>query len=266
MKLGSQPTHTKRPIRAAVLDFDGTLSTFRSGWESVMRTLMLELLSPGESVSEELEQLVDSYIDASTGIQTVHQMEWLKAQVEQNYPLADVHDVWWYKGQYTTRLQEVIRDRIRAVETGATSPEEYLINGSRAFLQHLARRGVKLFLASGTDHPDVLHEARVLRVLPFFTEVRGAPVHAFGSSKEMVIRELLDNLGYYAEELLIVGDGPVEIELGREVGAVTLGVASNEVIRQGVNQTKERRLSRAGAHIIVGDFLDPEPIYDWLCL
>ncbi|MFA7206489.1 MAG: hypothetical protein WC102_09180, partial [Saccharofermentanales bacterium] len=63
-----------------------------------------------------------------------------------------------------------------------------------------------------------------------------------------------------------IGDGKVEIALGRQVGAVTLGIASDEVMRCGVDNVKRARLIKAGAHAIVGDFERSEEIFDWLGL
>ena len=51
----------KRPIKAIVCDFDGTLSTFRCGWEGVMKKMMLKYL-PGE------EKWVDAFIGETTGV------------------------------------------------------------------------------------------------------------------------------------------------------------------------------------------------------
>jgi len=62
----------------------------------------------------------------------------------------------------------------------------------------------------------------------------------------------------------VVGDGRVEISLGREFGALTLGVASDEEARCGINPVKRARLIKAGAHAITGDFCDAEAILDWL--
>ena len=37
----------RNPVRAVLFDFDGTISTLRCGWESVMKPLMLEMISGG---------------------------------------------------------------------------------------------------------------------------------------------------------------------------------------------------------------------------
>ena len=53
---------------------------------------------------------------------------------------------------------------------------------------------------------------------------------------------------------MVIGDGPVEIIEGRRVGAVCIGVASDEVRRHGLNISKRTRLIRAGAHLVIPDF------------
>jgi hypothetical protein len=52
----------------------------------------------------------------------------------------------------------------------------------------------------------------------------------------------------------------VEIELGAKVGAFTVGAATNEGARQGVDETKRRRLIAAGADVIVGGFGDVQAL------
>ena len=43
IKTGNYPSV---PVTAVVLDFDGTVSTLREGWETIMEPLMLEMISP----------------------------------------------------------------------------------------------------------------------------------------------------------------------------------------------------------------------------
>jgi 4-hydroxy-tetrahydrodipicolinate synthase len=49
----------------------------------------------------------------------------------------------------------------------------------------------------------------------------------------------------------VAGDGKVEIAVGKENGARTLGVASDEAALSGVNETKLRRLEKAGADALL---------------
>ncbi len=251
-------------IQAAIFDFDGTVSTLRCGWEKVMRTVMLEYISGGAEWTEALENKVDQYIDASTGIQTVYQMKWLAEEVEKaGYGQVGM-DLWWYKDEYNHRLMAQIRQRILALEAGYENPENYLIAGVVPFLEELKKRKIPIYLASGTDHEDVVHEATVLGVAELFSIIKGAPKREMSCSKEAVIKMLLEENGLSGESLLLVGDGKVEIALGAECGAFTLGAATDEVARRGINVTKRARLVKAGADVIVGDFENLEAILSWL--
>nr|NIM06611.1 hypothetical protein [Armatimonadota bacterium]NIM24433.1 hypothetical protein [Armatimonadota bacterium]NIM68304.1 hypothetical protein [Armatimonadota bacterium]NIM76708.1 hypothetical protein [Armatimonadota bacterium]NIN06507.1 hypothetical protein [Armatimonadota bacterium] len=98
----------------------------------------------------------------------------------------------------------------------------------------------------------------------YFAEIAGAPEGTTDCSKEAVLRRLIEEAGLSGPEVVVIGDGRVEIALGREMGTLTLGIATDEVRRQGVNPAKFVRLKKAGAHAIVGDFSAHEEILDWL--
>lgn len=261
------PEHLPRGrIRAAIFDFDGTISTLRCGWEKVMRAMMLEYISGQAEPTDALKNRVNQYIDASTGIQTVYQMKWLAEEVEKAGFGYAGRDLWWYKDEYNRRLMAQIRQRLRALEKGTEDSENYLIEGSVSFLKELKRKEIPIYLASGTDHEDVVHEATVLGVAEWFTKIKGAPRREMSCSKEAVIKMLLEENGLPGDSLLLVGDGKVEIALGAECGAYTIGAATNEIARRGVNAAKRERLIKAGADVIVGDFENLETILSWLGL
>lgn len=257
----------KTPVKAVLLDFDGTLSTLRCGWEGVMEPLMLEMISGGKPYGEELVREVKNYINESTGIQTIHQMKWLAERVHKDGANPDAPtDPWWYKGEYNRRLMENVSRRRESLVSGRANREEYLISGGEAFLKALSERGVKLYVASGTDHPDVINEASALGVRDYFTLIAGAPVAEESCSKEKVIADLIEKENLNGDDFAVVGDGKVEIMLGRDAGARTIGLASNEVDRCGVDEVKRERLIKAGADIIVGDFGDLDGILEFLGL
>ncbi len=253
-------------IKAAIFDFDGTFSTLRCGWEKVMRPLMLEQISGGkaEDASEELKKEVDEYIDQSTGIQTVYQMQWLKEMVEAEGRGVEGRDEWWYKQQYNDRLMEQVSVRLDRLEKGLDDPSDYLIKGALDFLFELKKHGVETYLASGTDHKDVMREAHALGVDKYFTMIKGAPEHMAACSKEAVIRMILEEKNIKGEELLLIGDGKVEIALGKEAGGFAIGAATNEEALEGVNEVKRQRLIKAGADIITGDFTELNALMSWL--
>src|SRR5215210_4590041 len=90
--------------RVALFDFDGTLSTIRSGWVDVMVPMMVELLAEtrsGESEAE-LTSIVADYVWRLNGKQTIYQMIELADQVGKRggKPL----DPLAYKHMYLDRL------------------------------------------------------------------------------------------------------------------------------------------------------------------
>ncbi|MBQ8611922.1 MAG: HAD family hydrolase [Oscillospiraceae bacterium] len=256
----------RTPVRAVLFDFDGTISTLRCGWEAVMKPLMLEMISGGRPWDAALEKEVEDYISDSTGIQTIHQMKWLAAAVQErgNNPDAPT-DPWWYKGEYNRRLMENVSKRVESLTTGTAPNTEYLIAGSEEFLRALCEHGVKLYVASGTDHPDVCAEAAALGLDGYFTLIAGAPVGEENCSKEKVMARLLQAEGLHGDEVAVIGDGKVEIRLGYEAGARTVGLATDERAG-GVDAVKRERLIRAGADIIAGDFLEKDALLAFLGL
>ena len=55
-------------------------------------------------------------------------------------------------------------------------------------------------------------------------------------------------------QIVTFGDGPVEIKEACKAGSLSIGVASNEEKRYGLNEVKRKRLILAGADIIIPDF------------
>ncbi|MBP1993694.1 HAD family hydrolase [Paenibacillus eucommiae] len=252
-------------VKVALFDFDGTISTLRAGWEEVMAPMMMQaiagdaVLSAGEKA--ELEREIAAYIDQSTGIQTIYQMEWLVGKVREKGWNDKVLDGWGYKAEYNELLLLKVKERISLLEKGELQAEHYIMAGAVAFLQQLAAKGIDMYVASGTDHPDVVKEAEVLGVASYFKEIVGAPPGRAECSKEKVIGDLIASRGFSGSELVVIGDGKVEIRLAKENGGLALGLASDEERREGINPVKEKRLAEAGADWIAGDFLDQA---DWL--
>ena len=251
--------HEKRGFpEAAVFDFDGTLSKLRAGWESVMGPLMCGLI-PGEK--EEVEALVTRYIDESTGIQTIFQMRWLAEEITRRGGHAE--DAWVYKDEYNRRLMVEVGRRREAVAAGGEPADKYRVAGGLEFLAALKERGVRLYAASGTDEDDVRAEAKALGFDVYFEEISGAGRGTDRCSKEAVLRKLVKP----GSRLLVVGDGKVEIALGREAGALTLGLASNDVPGcdlPELNMQKYNRLRAAGAHALTADFTEREELLSWI--
>lgn len=251
----------------ALFDFDGTLSVLRQGWEAVMIPVMLESILGSSSPANraDIEAEVTEYVDRSTGILTILQMEWLAQTVHRYGLVKQPLSAPEYKRIYLDRLMVSVRQRVARVASGAAAPADHMVTGSQEFIAGLSQRGVRLYLASGTDHADVVAEAKALGMLQYFTGgVFGALDNDENHAKERVIQRILDENHLSCAELLVVGDGPVEIREGTARSAVTLGVASDEVARSGWNEHKAARLTQTGVDLLVADFSHTAELLDLL--
>jgi phosphoglycolate phosphatase-like HAD superfamily hydrolase len=242
-------------VRHALFDFDGTVSVLRQGWEPVMQAVMLDAICAGKIPSVELVAEVRDYIDLSTGTLTITQMQWLAEKVNsygiEKKPLSAAA----YKKRYLDELMVSVSKRLEALEKGTASSDDNLIQGAREILRGLSEKGVLLYIASGSDHEDVLCETHALGISNYFEDrIYGALDASEANGKERIIQRILDDHHLAGNELLVVGDGPVEIIEGRQRGAISLGVASDEVVHSGWNGHKMERLTRAGADLLVADF------------
>jgi phosphoglycolate phosphatase len=253
-------------VRHALFDFDGTISVIRRGWETIMIPLMVEMICDGHPPSSEIETEVIEYVDHSTGIMTVKQMRWLEETVRR-YNLAKApKTAAEYKQIYNQRLLQPVRQRLAQMgPDGNLVADSLMIAGVRDFLHGLRDRGVILYLASGTDHIYVMEEAAALGVADLFDgHIYGAHDDIEDYTKDRVIQRILEDHHLQGEALLVVGDGPVEIRHAKAQQAVTLGIAADEELRQGLDPRKRERLVSAGADLIVTDFLNHEYLLECL--
>ena len=250
-------------IKHALFDNDGTISTLRQGWEQIMAPVMIKAIlgDKYQAVSETLYNRVKNhvleYIDKSTGIQTILQMEALVEMVKELglVPADKILDKFGYKEIYNDALMQLVNQRIEKLKRGELDVSDYTIKGGVAFLKALRKRGVKLYLASGTDHQDVVAESRVLGYAELFDgRIYGAIGDVTRCSKKMVIERIMTENRLEGPELTVFGDGPVELRECRKREGIAVGVATDEIRRHGLNIEKRTRLVKAGAHIIVPDF------------
>jgi phosphoglycolate phosphatase-like HAD superfamily hydrolase len=169
----------------------------------------------------------------------------------------------WYKHEYLRRLEARIDDRIDGLRTGRIPPQRYLLHGSQALLEDLRARGLKLFLASGTDEQFVKREAELLRVTEFFgPHIYGAKDDYKSFSKKMVIDRILAENAIPGARLLAFGDGYVEIQNTKEAGGLAVAVASDEANNGSgaLDEWKRHRLLGVGADVVIPDYRDSAPL------
>ena len=253
----------------AVFDFDGTLSTLREGWEGIMEPMMVRAILGGTdapaALTGSVTQAVREYIDRTTGVQTLVQMQGLADLVRRfrRVPESAILDAHAYKRLYNETLLGVVNARLERLRTGELTAVDFMIGGALPFVEALHARGLTLYLASGTDQGDVEREAGVLGFSPYFGDrIYGATGDVSQEAKRVVLERILAAIGDGA--VLTFGDGPVEIRETHRRGGYAIGVASDEVRRRGLNDRKRRRVIEAGADIVVPDFCGGEELLSLL--
>jgi phosphoglycolate phosphatase-like HAD superfamily hydrolase len=264
----------KLQIKHAIFDHDGTISTLREGWELIMGPMMMKAIlgsqyqEADEALYQKVQIRVNEFIDKTTGIQTLVQMQGLIGLIREFgcVPEDQILDEFGYKQIYNEELLEMVKVREAKFAKGELSLEDFTMKNAVTFLQKLYDAGIKLYLASGTDEDDVKSEARVLGYDHLFEgRIYGAVGDVTKEAKKIVLDRILDMIGDSASgKVATFGDGPVEMRETNKRGGVSVGIASNELRRYGLNESKRTRLIKAGADIIIPDFSQYRQLLDLL--
>ena len=251
-------------IKHAIFDHDGTISTLREGWEHIMQPMMMKAILgkqfqlADEALYHKVYSRVVDFIDKTTGIQTLVQMKGLIELVKEFglVPADQILDEFGYKEIYNDELLKMVRLREAKLSRGELSLEDFTLKNAVLLLEKLYNSGVKLYLASGTDEEDVKNEARILGYDYLFEGgIYGAVGDVTREVKKIVLDRILDTIGNSGNgQVAAFGDGPVEIRETRKRDGLTIGIASNELKRHSLNESKRSRLIKAGADIIIPDF------------
>jgi phosphoglycolate phosphatase-like HAD superfamily hydrolase len=261
-----RPLDPRPEIGHVLFDFDGTLSLIRQGWPEVMVPMFVEALPrrPGET-EDMLGEMVLDDIMRLNGKQTIYQMIQLVDRIRERG--GEPSEPLWYKHEYLRRLERHIGARTAGLADGTIAPDEMLVHGARALLQHLRGLGLSLYLASGTDEYAVKREAGLLDITRYFDgHIHGAVDDYKQFSKKIVIDRILSEHGITGRRLLSFGDGYVEIENTKQAGGLAVAVASDEASNGSgrVDEWKRRRLLGVGADAVIPDFRDAIPLVDYL--
>jgi len=129
------------------------------------------------------------------------------------------------------------------------------VKNAMRLVEELYKRGIKLYLASGTDEADAIAEAKAMGYAEMFEgRIFGAVGDVNVEAKKVVLERIIREYNLAGHQFATLGDGPVEIRETRKRGGLCIGVASDEVRRFGWNLSKRARLIRAGAQLIVPDY------------
>ncbi|MFA5698192.1 MAG: PfkB family carbohydrate kinase [Sphaerochaeta sp.] len=249
--------------KIAIFDHDGTISTMRAGWEAVMAKVMKsaivgsELANLTDEERADLDDEIHRFIDQTTGIQTIEQMVYLREMVERYgfVPADKILSAQGYKDVYNKELLAMIADKKEGVQHNTIAPTDVTMAGSIEFLHYLHQKGVKLYLASGTDQDDVIHEATLLGYGHLFEgRIFGSVGKIDEDPKKVVLAKMITSLAGQEDDIIVFGDGPVEMREARSRGVLAIGLLSDENRRSGENLAKRQRLILGGASALISDF------------
>jgi rfaE bifunctional protein kinase chain/domain len=261
-------------ILYAIFDNDGTISTLREGWEQIMAPMMMKQIlgdkytGADSALLKEIKKAVDEFIDKTTGVQTLVQMKGLVSLIRDYgfIPENRILDEFGYKKIYNDELLQSVNRRAEKFMKGELNADDLTIKGSLGLVKRLYDKGIKLFLASGTDVEDVRREAALLGYDKYFTGgIFGSVGDINKEAKKIVLDNILDIIGREnGASVITFGDGPVEIRETVKRGGIAVGVASDELKRFGLNINKRGRLIKAGASLLISDFTQTDALCNYL--
>jgi phosphoglycolate phosphatase-like HAD superfamily hydrolase len=255
--------HARRgPVRAAVFDFDGTVSLIREGWAGIMADIGLDLLREQRLIhvpEPDLPTYLEDQMLRLSGKPSIFQMRRLADEIAaRGGTPGDPED---YLAEFLRRLFAVADSRKADLAAGRVVTSAWAVPGTHALLDELRQRGVALYLASGTELAHVREEAELLGLTPYFGEHVYAPAGNLSAfTKRNVVRRIAEEHG----SLIGFGDGYSETVEVKAARGVAVGVASVEAGRTGMNPLKRAMLIELGADAIVPDYTGQRELVAWL--
>jgi len=224
--------------------------------------MVLSILGPAHATASsallaEITGKVRRMIDHFTGASTLKQMQGLVDLVRGAGFVAEseILDEHGYKRIFNDDLMRLIHTREAKLASGELVSTDFQIKNAALLLKELYGRGIKLYLASGTDQDDVRAEAKAMGYADFFEgRIFGATRDNSVGAKKMVLERIVRENSLGGHQFATFGDGPEEMRETQKVGGVCVGVASDELRRFGWNYAKRARLIRAGATLLVPDY------------
>lgn len=212
-------------IKLVILDFDGTLADTR---EIIVRTNQEAQRRMGYPVTDE------AGIVATIGLP-------LWECILTMYPQLSREDLPAWIKTYR-EVFESLRETIIPV----------LFPHVKETLESLCRKGCLLTVASSRGVESLHSFLHDMGVEPYFSYVLGAEDVTHGKPHPEAVLKTMENLSFSPAETLVVGDMPVDIQMGLGAGAHTCGVTFG-------NSNREALLA-AGAHWVIDDFGDLQTI------
>ncbi len=206
------------PFRAIVFDFDGTLAKLNIDF-SGMRAAILDLIA--------------RYRIPAEGIMNLHILEMIEAAANR-LALRSPDEA--------SPFSHAAHALIAGIEIEAAS-KGTLFAGTKPLLTELVRRSIRIGVvtrncraAVSKTFPDIDHYCQAVLTRDDTEQIKPHPKH---------LTTALRLLGTLPADAAMVGDHPLDIQLGREAGTFTIGVLSGHSTREA--------LCGAGADLILPD-------------
>ncbi len=250
-------------VKCVVLDYDGTLTTLRKGWDKILSKYARQKINPGSSKTiPELEKRIRHLTDHAGGTTPKQLMSRLLKLIEDFgfVPKKDIKSIDDYALEYSVIFQSAIDKRL---ENFHEHSESYVIHGVRPMLNFLRSQQTLNYVVTGSATNAVSNELVKLEMENHFIDVYGASLETVGNLKEDAIKEIMARHKLANSEILIIGDGSTEMRAAKRLELPTIGIASDEH-KGGLCRYKREMLLDLGAHIIIPDYTDFITLWDTL--
>ena len=206
-------------IRLIILDFDGTLGDTRANIVLTMRRTLDRL---GYAIPDE------DTIAATIGVP-------LEKGFEQMLPGISPADVALCAATYREIFEKCRKEMV---------PD--LFPHVKETLEALKEAGVALTVASSRSFKSLNQFLRDMGLAPYISYVLGADTVTHAKPHPEPVLKTMADMGFSADETLVVGDMPVDVLMGKGAGARTCAVTYGNASRED--------LAAAGADVIIDDF------------
>lgn len=209
----------KKDIKLIIFDFDGTLA---DTYELIIRTNQAAMEAMNYPVRDEETIRATIGLPLEAGIRTLFPDLPEEAIPQWCATYRRIFDV--YKTQYLPVLFPEVKET----------------------LEWLRDKGFVLTVASSRQSESLNTFLRNLGILPCFRYVLGADNVAKAKPDPEPVLQTLRDLGFRADETLVVGDMPVDVFMGARAGAKTVGVT--------YGNSNRAQLLEAGADFVLDRF------------
>lgn len=269
-------------LQVLMSDNDGTFSTLRGAWKHIMEGYMMSVLTMGGKLEDDamvaaMREAVRTLIHETDGINTIEQtalfcelvQEW-RTRTGADIPVLsdEVH-----KARYVRLMQADVLPKYEGLCLGTLKPQDVTVAGAIEFFSRFQHDGGTACIFSGTD--DALLKADIHLIAcaadqhgeHLFHAINGALLDRKLSSKDSRMDEFLRTSGIPAHEIGVVGDGPVELIVGRRYGCYTVAVAENQERRDFLTRKVREGLGLGQDEnpidLFIPDFREAEALVDY---